>query len=41
MTVRIPAESRANRKEPNYFWFADNPPTILDQTVGIVPPSMM
>jgi hypothetical protein len=23
------------------FRFADNPPTILDQTVGIVPPSMM
>ncbi len=25
----------------NNFRIADNPPTILDQTVGIVPPSMM
>ena len=25
----------------DYFRIADNPPTILDQAVGIVPPSMM
>ena len=27
--------------EADYFRLADYPPTILDQTVGIVPPSMM
>jgi hypothetical protein len=31
----------ATRKQPVNFRIADNPPTILDQTVGIVPPSMM
>jgi hypothetical protein len=30
-----------DRPDLDNFPFANNPPTILDQTVGIVPPSMM
>lgn len=27
LCLPIPVGSRANRKEPNYFWFADDPLT--------------
>lgn len=33
--------SEQTRFAPFPFRLADNPPTILDQTVGMVPPSMM